>query len=224
MDALEAIETINSWRRVLVEGSAEHIDQMLDDVERRLREKGWSRDPRVEEKMEGSANQKNRWRCFVGGPEGGPRLMLGLNRVSDRRVRGGTYSLLKGPYGMQPTDVARVVDDVIKDAVTPSASDLGLKVTIPRLGRTSRVPPKTLAALRLFSDLAAGAWPLSTDQEQLWRRFVIHACREDAAFDVDELSDWFVTNGWSSESARALTGRFMSEAGLISEYDDEAKT
>ena len=40
MNALDAIETINSWRRVLIEGNSERIDQMLDDVERRLGERG----------------------------------------------------------------------------------------------------------------------------------------------------------------------------------------
>lgn len=57
--------------------------------------------------------------------------------------------------------------------------------------------------------------------EQLWRHFVITACREDTAFDIDELSDWFVTNGWTSEAANELTNRFISEASLISEYEDE---
>jgi hypothetical protein len=225
MTGLEAIETINLWRRVLIEGKPECIDRMLDDVERRLREKGWTRDPEMEAKMGRSADRKQRWHCFAGGPHGGPRLMLGLTRVADRRVRGGTYVLLDAPPGMQPTDVAGVVEDVMKGVLTPSASSLGLKVTIPRLGRNSRVPPKTLAALVLFSDMAGGVWPLPSEElEQLWRRFVISACQEDAAFDVDELSDWFVTNGWSSEAAHALTKRFMSEASLITDYDDETKS
>ena len=129
--------------------------------------------------------------------------------------------MISVPPNMQPTDVAGVVEYVVKEVLTPSASSFGLRVTIPRLGRNSRVPPKTLAALRRFSDLAAGAWPLPAELEQMWRRFVISACREDAAFDVDELSDWFVSNGWASEAARALTERFISEASLITEYDDE---
>ena len=221
MNALDAIETIDSWRRVLIEGNAESIDQMLDDVESRLGEKGWARDLGMEAKNDVRANRNNKWRVFVGGPANGPRVRLGLSRVSDRRVRGETYSLLEGPSEMKTTDVARVVEDVIKGVLTPSASDHGLKVTIPRLGPISRVPPKTLAALRQFSDSAAGTWPLNTDQERLWRRFIVNACREDAAFDIDELSDWFVTNGWCSEVARNLTNKFMNDASLISEYEDE---
>ena len=178
--------------------------------------------PSAEAKNELHANRKNRWRFFVGGPENGPRVRLGLARVSDCRVRGETYSLLEGPSDMKATDVARMVEDVIKGVLTPSASSHGLKVTILRLGPISRVPPKTLVALRQFSDAAAGAWPLSTDQERLWRRFIINACREDAAFDIDELSDWFVTNGWCSQVAGMLTNKFMDDASLISEYEDES--
>ena len=129
--------------------------------------------------------------------------------------------MISAPAGVEPTDVAGVVEDVVSGVLTPSARDFQLKVTIPRLGRNSRVPPKTLAALRSFSDLAAGAWPLPAECEQLWRHFVITACREDTAFDIDELSDWFVTNGWTSEAANELTNRFISEASLISEYEDE---
>jgi hypothetical protein len=224
MDGLEAIETINSWRRILIEGNPDQIDRMLADVERRLDEKGWTREPRIEAKMEPAPNQANRWRCFVGGPRNGPKLMLGLTRVSDRRVRGGTYSLIDGPPGMRTTDVAGVVGDVMNEVVTPSASSFGLKVTIPRLGRLSRVPPKTAAALLTFSDSVAGIWPLPPESERMWRHFVIDACREDAAFDVDEISDWFVTNGWASEAAHALTKRFISEAGLITEYEEESKS
>ena len=150
MDGLEAIEMIDSWRRILIEGKPEHIDRMLDDVQRRLTEKGWARDSAMEAKMGRSTERRNRWLCFVGGPHDGPRLMLCLTRVSDRRVRGGTYSLLDGPLGMQTTDVAKVMEDVMKSVLTPSASNSGLKVTIPRLGRNSRVPPNTSAALLML--------------------------------------------------------------------------
>jgi hypothetical protein len=223
MDGLEAIDLINSWRRILIEGNPDHIDRMLADVERRLKEKGWTPAPDIEAKLGHPTNQASRWRCFEGGPKTGPRLMLGLTRVSDRRVRGGTYSLIDGP-NMRPTDVAGVVGDVIKEVVTPSASSFGLKVTIPRLGQLSRVPPTTEAALRMFSDYGAGIWPLPPELERTWRRFVIEACREDAAFDVDELLNWFVANGWTSEAAHALTQRFISEASLITEYEEESKS
>ena len=222
MTGLEAIETINSWRRILIEGNPDNVDRMLSDVESRLRDNGWQRDSDTEAKMGGPPDRKNPWICFAGGPADGPQLLLCLKRVSGRRVRGGAYSLISESASVQPTDVAGVVEGVVRDVLTPSASNFHVKVTIPQLGRNSRVSPRTLAALRSFSDLAAGEWPLSIEGERLWRRFVITACREDTAFDIDELSDWFVTNGWASDVANELTDRFISEASLIAEYNDEA--
>jgi hypothetical protein len=220
MNGLEAIETVNSWKRILIEGKAEQIDPMLADLERRLQDRGWYRDSDREAKMGRSSERKNRWLCFVGGPRDGARMMLCLARVSDRRVRGGPYSFLSVPPDMQPAEEAGIVEEVMKGILTPCASTFGLRVTTPRLGPKSRVPPRTMAALQSFSDSAAGVWPLCGDLESLWRRFVITACREDVAFDIDELSDWFVSNGWSSEGARGLTEQFMNEASLISEYND----
>ena len=151
--------------------------------------------------------ERNRVLCFVGGPEGGPRLLLSLNRVSERRVRGGTYSLIDASPEAGPVEVAAVVDDVISNVIVPSANRLGLKVTRPRLGPNSVVQPKTMAALVAFSDVATGGGlPLSEASEAAWRKFLITASQEDVAFDRDELRDWFVSNGWVSEDAAHADG------------------
>jgi hypothetical protein len=164
---------------------------------------------------------RNRVLCFVGGPEGGPRLLLCLNRVSDRRVRGGTYSLIDASPETGPVEVAAVVDDVISNVIVPSANHLGLKVTRPRLGPNSVVRPKTMAALVAFSDVATGGgFPLSEASEAAWRKFLITASQEDVAFDRDELRDWFVSNGWVSEDARTLMERFDRDATLLAEYSE----
>jgi hypothetical protein len=217
MNAIEAIDTINSWRRILVEGMPAQIDAMLQNVEKTLEQKGWKRRPDLEAKMGRFPDRADRIRCFVGGPLNGPQLALALTRVSERRVRGGTYSLINPSM---PIDVADVVEDVIKNVITPSATDLGLRVTVPRIGHLSQVPPKTMDTLYFFSDLAAGMWPLSADMDRAWQRFVATACREGAAFDVDELMEWFVTNGWNSDIAGQLRDRYLSEAALIAEYDE----
>ena len=59
MNGLEAVEAINSWRRILIEGKPENIDLMLIDVERRLTEKGWRRDSDREAKMGRSRDGTN---------------------------------------------------------------------------------------------------------------------------------------------------------------------
>lgn len=221
MDGVQAIDLIASWRRILIEGKADQITSMLKDLEGRLKSKGFERDAEAEEKMNWHHYQRNRVLCFVGGPEGGPRLLLCLNLVSERRVRGGTYSLIDASPDAGPVEVAAVVDDVIKNVIVPSANSLGLKVTRPRLGPNSVVQPKTMATLVAFSDVATGGGlPLSEASEAAWRRFLITASQEDVAFDKDELMDWFVSNGWGSEDARTLTERFVREATLLAEYSE----
>lgn len=219
MDGVQAIDLIASWRRTLIQGKAEQITSMLGDLEARLKRKGFERDADAEKNMTWRLNQANKVLCFVGGPEGGPRLLLCLNRVTERRVRGGTYSLLDNDPEAGLVEVAAVVDDVLKNEIVPSAEQFGLKVTYPHLGPNSVVQSKTMAALLAFSDVAAGGgFPLSEASETAWRKFLITASQEDIAFDQDELMEWFVSNGWGTEDARALTGRFVREATLLAEY------
>lgn len=219
MDGVQAIDLIASWRRTLIQGKAEQITSMLGDLEARLKRKGFERDADAEKNMTWRLNQANKVLCFVGGPEGGPRLLLCLNRVTERRVRGGTYSLLDNNPEAGLVEVAAVVDDVLKNEIVPSAEQFGLKVTYPHLGPNSVVQSKTMAALLAFSDVAAsGGFPLSEASETAWRKFLITASQEDIAFDQDELMEWFVSNGWGTEDARALTGRFVREATLLAEY------
>src|SRR5947209_3019051 len=106
MDGFQAVDLINSWRGILIEGNAERITSMLDDIESKLKSKGFLRDPEAEKNMNWHPYQRNRVLCYVGGPEGGPRLLLCLNRVSDRRVRGETYSLVDSSPGGGPVEVA----------------------------------------------------------------------------------------------------------------------
>jgi hypothetical protein len=219
MDGVQAVDLIASWRRILIEGKAEQITSMLQNLEERLESKGFKRDAEAEKNMNWHPYQRNKVLCFAGGPEGGPRLLLCLNHATERRVRGGTYDLIDGSSNVGPVEVAEVVDDVIRNVIVPAAESLGLRVTRPRLGPNSLVQPRTMAALLAFSDVATGGGlPLSEASEAAWRKFLITASREDVVFDKEELRDWFVENGWESEDASILTERFVREASLLAEY------
>ncbi len=221
MDGVQAVDLIASWRRILIEGKAEQVTSMLEDLEERLKSKGFERDAEAEKKMNWHSYQRNRVLCFAGGPKGGPRLLLCLNRATDRRVRGGTYELIDGSSDAGPVEVAAVVDDVIRNVIVPSTQSFGLKVTRPRLGPNSLVQPRTMAALLAFSDVATGGGlPLSETSEAAWRKFLITASQEDVAFDKEELRDWFLDNGRESEDASILTERFVREASLLAEYSE----
>ena len=41
MDAIQAVDLIASWRRILIQGKAEQITSMLGDLEARLNSKGF---------------------------------------------------------------------------------------------------------------------------------------------------------------------------------------
>ena len=91
------------------------------------------------------------------------------------------------------------------------------------LGPSSRVGLRTAAAMKALADVARGQWPLPESAVPAWRRFVIRACREDVAFDPDELTRWFEVSGWDARAADALTRQFMDDAAFLDEYEEEAR-
>lgn len=219
MDTFHPVGTSNPWRRFLIEGAPESISALLADVERRLKERKFLRDPVIEQQQAWQSALHNASFCFVGEPRGIP-VLLSLIRVSERRIRGSTCGLLEAASRVLPQEVAAVVAEVMDTILLPSANRCGLKVMAPRLGPRSLVQTRTLAALQSFCDLAAESKPddLAPRAEAAWRHFLITAGQEDIAFDIEELTNWFVASGWERVEAERLVERFMREATLLAEY------
>ena len=215
-----ATATIDSWREILIEGSPDQIDSLLAEFEKKLQGKGWKRDADKEKTMDYRPDRKRNWHCFVGGPKDGPRLMLSLCRTSGTRLRGEAYTYVSGPPNTTNEDVAEVIKNIIKEDLEPAASSAELRVEYPRFSESSRVPWGTRDSLREFSDLAAGAWPLDSTHEPLWRRFVILSTKEEAMFSGEELERWFKLNGWTDENANLMVEKLMNDSILIAEYDE----
>lgn len=91
------------------------------------------------------------------------------------------------------------------------------------LGQISRVGLRTATAMKALAEAADGQWPLPDSVDPAWRRFVITACRDDVAFEPEELTRWFAANGWDAQAAAELTRRFGADATFLSEYDEEAR-
>ena len=218
---METLETISGHPRgrFLIIGDAARIDGMLLDIEHQLGAKGWVRDTVAEGELEDLGEPEIRHYFFAGGPTAGFRLRIGLTRVSGDRLLGWSCSWLSAPPGAHFADLARAIKEVIQGVVMAAASDCGLKVRIPKFGNASRIPPRTLSSLTTFSDRAGGHWPLGAKDEALWRRFVIDACQDDCAIDVEDLANWFVTCGWPASVARELTERFVDDSSFLSEYE-----
>jgi hypothetical protein len=216
----DPLDVIHIWRRVLVLGQEEDIDQFLTDVNTRFEALGWSPNMSIERQMNNSAYPLNRFYCWSTGTGREYSVLLCLNRTSDRRVRGGTYDI-DGYAGIP--ELARAIQYVLQEVVEPAAAAVGLSVSYPRLGPISRVGTRTEAAMTALAEVGVGRWPLPEEAEPVWRQFVLTAFREDVALEPEELTEWFTASGWDEKSAFELTQRFYADVSLIGDYEETGR-
>ncbi|CAN5434971.1 hypothetical protein BH10PLA2_BH10PLA2_36730 [soil metagenome] len=214
----DALEVINIWRQVMIKGQREQIDRVLDDAGRRFERIGWTRDAVIESQLNLGAVQRNRFYCWSSGPNTKPRVLLCLNRATDRRIRGGTYHIDQRA-GL--ADLADAIQFVLTEVIEPAAATAGLEVSYPHLGPISLIGAKTEAAMAALGEVGDGCWPLPDPAERVWRKFLVTALRDDVAINPEELTAWFTAYGWDERAANELTKRFYAEAALLEEYDEE---
>ena len=128
----DALDILNVWRQVLVKGPKAQIDRFMDEVGKRFEALGWSREATFEALFNRTPHQVNYLHCWVSGQGTFPRVLLCLNRATERRVRGGTYDLLDGRPSL--VDLAREIQRVLAEVLEPAAAEAGLEVSYPRLG------------------------------------------------------------------------------------------
>lgn len=217
----DALDAINIWRHLLIKGSKEQIDRLLREIGARFEHLAWSRDKQFERLLNRTPHQVNRFYCWVSGEAAFPRLMLSLNHATPRRVRGGTYDTLeRGPTFI---DLAIAIQTVLTEVLEPAAAEVGLEVSYQRLGPTSRMEPRTLAALTDFVETAEGRWPLPPELDPLWAAFVRTAVRNNVAINPSELVAWFAANGWTSQAAEAMRDRFYADAARVLEFEEAGR-
>ena len=212
----DALEVINIWRNISVKGQKEQIDRFLREIDQRFAGAGWSRNSVIEAEMNRDEHQINRFHCWSTNPDNMPRVMLCLNRATERRVRGGTYDRwgFEIEEGATLADLASVIQHILREVLEPGATAVGLKVAYPRLGPISRVGPKTQAAMTALVEAGDGQWPLPQQVEHRWRIFVLTAFREVVALKPEELTAWFAASGWDEQAATELTNRFYADVAL----------
>ncbi len=216
----DALEVINIWRQILVKGQKEQIDRFLSEVGKRFEALGWSRDTSVEGQMNLDENQRNRFYCWNNSPDNSPYVLLCLNRATDRRVRGGTYNTHEW---VSLADLAKAIQDVLREVLEPAASVVGVEVSYPRLGPISHVGTRTAAAMTALAEAGDGQWPLPDELEPVWRTFVLTAFRDDVAVSPEELTAWFIASGWDEQASAKLTRRFYTEAALLEEFEEAGR-
>jgi hypothetical protein len=217
----DALGIINIWRHVLVKGPKEQIDRFMAEVGKRFEGLGWSREATFQALLNRDPHQINRPHCWVSAQGTLPRVLLCLNRTTDRRVRGGTYDLRDGRPGL--VDLAREIQRVLAEVLEPAAAEVGLEVSYPRLGPISRVGAKTTAAMTALAEAADGRWPLPDEMESLWEKFVVTAVRDGVAINPEELTEWFVASGWDRGHAVEMANRFYGDAARAGEYEEAGR-
>jgi hypothetical protein len=218
----DALEVLNTWSHLLVKGEKVVIDRFLDQVEKRFKALGWTRDSDLEGKMNRFAYQANRFYCWASAPFSGPRVRLCLNRTTERRIRGSTYDFdERGSVA----DLASAIQHALVDVLEPVAAAIGVKISYPYLGPISRVGNKTESAMVALAEAGDGRWPWpnSDELERKWRTFVLTAFRDDAALNPGELTAWFIASGWDASSATELTSRFYTDSALLGEYEEAGR-
>lgn len=214
----DALEIVNIWRQILVKGPKAQIDRFMDEVGKRFEALGWSREARYEAIFNRDPHPSNYLHCWVSEQGTFPRVLLCLNRATDRRVRGGTYDLLDGRPSL--VDLAREIQRVLAEVLEPAAAEAGLEVSYPRLGPISRVGTRTMAAMTALAEVADGRWPLPDEVGPIWEKFVITAVRDSVAINPEELIEWIFASGWSREQAVEMADRFYRDAARVGEYEE----
>ena len=217
----DALGIVNSWRQVLVKGQKSQIDRFMDEVGKRFEALGWSREATYETLFNRDPHQINYLHCWVSAQGTFPRILLCLNRATERRVRGGTYDLLDGRPSL--VDLAREIQRVLAEVLEPAATEAGLEVSYTRLGPISRVGARTIAAMTGLADAADGCWPLPSNLEPAWRNVVFTAVREGVAIKPEELIEWIAASGWGREQAVELADRFYRDAARVAEHEEAGR-
>jgi hypothetical protein len=217
----DALEVIDIWRHILIKGQKEQIDQVIAQIGQRFEALGWRREAEFERHSNRSPDQIGTVHCWSGSAGNGPEVLLSLARTTAPSLRGGTYNLLEKRASI--ADLANAMQFAMAEVLEPSAQALGLAVSYPRLGPISKVRPATVAAMTAFAEAADGRSPLPDEVQPLWRIFTRTAYQDAVAISPDELTAWFIANGWEDGAASELTERFYTEVASLAECEEAGR-
>jgi hypothetical protein len=220
MNAIQAIETAQGWRDLVIEGDADRINRILDQVDRTL-PPNWKRNPEAEKRYVALGGSLPASRCYAK-RLGDYDVRLWLLRVSDRRLQGGLVEPTGGDRYYE--DAAEAIAEFLREAIEPAVAECGGAMTSNRIGVRSDVTRPVVEKLWAFHEASPRIWPPPPPAEVPWREFVIAAFQNRAAFEPGEFRGWLRKLGWEAGDADALINRFFADAALLSEYDDRRQT
>ncbi|MGH7137955.1 MAG: hypothetical protein ACREHD_19575, partial [Pirellulales bacterium] len=125
--------------------------------------------------------------------------------------------------------VATTWDDVnrlLDDGIIPVARAAGATLRLPSSEEVffSELPIGVRENLKAFSDAARKSLPLSREEAERWREFVVAVFRTKTVIDDKSFVQWLVSDGWQQEPAQALRLRLSDDSLLLSRFKDELLT
>jgi hypothetical protein len=156
-------------------------------------------------------------------------IVLSIERPAPSLMAGGRVWLPRSPSPTGTNGVPAAWDDVgrfLDEGVFPAVKAAGasLRVPTPEEVFFSELPFEARDRLRTFSEAARKMLPLSREEAELWRDFVIAAFRANASIDTQPFINWLAAAGWPREAAAELNSRLLDEWHLLTRYVDEVST
>jgi hypothetical protein len=222
MDPVKAASRWHSWAAGT---TAAQVARLFDALDANL-PGGWKRlTGEALATYQSLVRDGSRWYAIDTAPaHSGVTLSLELFRASE--VRGGRVWFTGPPYPAAGANIPGAWDQVIRfldHGIVPAARAAGAQLRLPTPDDIflSELPSTVRDRLRHFSDRARKSLPLSREEAEAWREFVVAAYRSKTVIDAEPLTDWLVRNGWRQELANELSLRFFDQSLLLSRFADE---
>jgi hypothetical protein len=222
---MDAVDNVTRWQRWVATGSANVISQLLNALDAKL-PAGWKRlNDNDLLPFHRFVRQGSAWYSIDETPSH-PKVTLSLERPKESELRGG---LVPFPVGVAAPSAATaamawdLVTQFLEEGVVPAAQAVGADIRTPTAEEAflADLFLDVRDRLRRFSKAARKVLPLTREEAELWREFVISAFREKAIIDARLFRNWLVVDGWSPEAAAELDTHFVDHCLLLTQYRDE---
>jgi hypothetical protein len=221
---MDPAESAARWRRWTVRGAGSVISQLLSVLDTTL-PAGWKR--LTEDDLLPFRKFVRVGSAWYGRPvPAGVGVALGLERFGEAELRGGWVWFAVAPNLTPAPGPSATWDDVMRfldHGILPAARAAGADIQIPTSEEVffSELPLEVGDRLRAFSHAARKSLPLSREEADRWREFVISVFRTKVIIDARPFTDWLVVDGWPRETAAELERQLLDDCLLLSRYADE---
>jgi hypothetical protein len=222
---MDPVEGNARWHHWTAKGTTAAFSRLIDTLDQHL-PAGWKR---LTEKdlypLRTPVQPETAWYAIDTAPSH-IGVILSLERVGAGLLRGGKVSVAGPPYPTPSPGIPSVWDQVMRfldEGIVPAAKSAGVDIRVPSPANLflSELPSDVRERLLAFSKASRKSLPLSREEAEWWRGFVIAAFRAKAVIDPQRFTDWLVASGWTREAAAELSLLFFDHSQLLSRYAEE---